>query len=351
MLRLLVTIVNLITRVWLKEDKLNEEPVVSILIPARNEEKNIGLLIESILKQDYQNFELIVYNDESTDKTESILEDYTKQDQRIRLIGGCLLDGWLGKNNACHRLAQAANGEYLLFLDADVIIENGLIKNSLSYIKKYNLKLFSIFPKQDMCHTGEKIVVPLMHIILVSLLPLILIRKSNWSSFSAANGQFMLFDAQTYKENRFHEKVKNDKVEDISILRYMKQKGYRVSTLLSNGQIRCRMYDHYHDAMNGFSKNVLAFFGGSVLAILVYLLSTTLGIFIIFWALHLTAVCVYVICSLLLSCMISILSGQSVLENILYLIPRQVSFLFLVFKSLKIKFNGNYFWKGRLVKS
>ncbi len=258
-LRFLVSLANLIMQQWLHNGELQQNPLVSILIPARNEENNLGELLSSIMKQDYQNYEVFVYDDLSEDNTEAIAKEYVKKDQRFHLITGePLPEGWLGKNHACHQLSLHANGNYLLFMDADVNIKKGLIKNSLAHSKKYSLQLFSIFPRQRMHSFGEKITVPLMNWILLSLLPLYLIRTSSRKSLAAANGQFMLFDAKTYHKHYFHEMLKGHKVEDIAILKKMKAIGYSCHTVASNGQIECRMYKGFKDAAQGFPKNGFA---------------------------------------------------------------------------------------------
>src|SRR5690606_28081384 len=131
--------------------------------------------------------------------------------------------GWLGKNNACHNLAQHAKGKYLLFLDADVRVGDSIIKNTVSFTKKHKLGLLSIFPMQIMETLGEQSTVPNMNYILLSLLPLLLVRNTNFSSLAAANGQFMHFHAEIYPQTLPHQRMKNSKVEDIKIARFYKK--------------------------------------------------------------------------------------------------------------------------------
>ncbi len=147
-------------------------------------------------------------------------------------MGSDLPEGWTGKNRACHNLAQEARGEYLLFLDADVIVGHDLLRRAVSYALKHDLTLLSMFPGQVMKTKGEKIVVPFMFRILLSLLPLFLIRRCPWTSFSAANGQMMLFRGDTYRKYRFHERVKDRLAEDIEIMRVVKRSKLRGDTLV-----------------------------------------------------------------------------------------------------------------------
>jgi len=350
-LRLLIALINLITRQWLSVREIPGEPFISILIPARNEDENIGKLLDNILNQDYQNYEVIVYDDMSEDATLDILKSYAGKNNKISYIRGIKLpEEWLGKNYACHQLSLKAKGSYFLFLDADVIIEKGLIRNSLGYLKNKRIALLSVFPRQVMVTLGEILTVPLMNWILVSLLPLILIEYSSNTSLSAANGQFMLFNADIYRKNQWHEKVKGHKVEDIEIVKSIKRKGYIARTLLSNGQIKCRMYNNYKEGIEGFSKNVTAFFGNSIFLTILFAIVTSFGVFVILFTFNYLFTIIYIILSVILRIIVSILSRQSVLTNILLSIPQQITFIVVVIKAVynkSVKY-GN--WKGRPIR-
>jgi glycosyltransferase involved in cell wall biosynthesis len=350
-LRLLIALINLLTKQWLSAREIPGEHFVSILIPARNEKENIGKLLDNIINHDYQNYEVIVYDDMSEDTTLEVVKDYAEKNKKISYIRGVELpEGWLGKNYACHRLSLKATGSYFLFLDADVIIEKGLIRNSLGYLKNDRIALLSIFPQQIMVTPGEKLTIPLMNWILVSLLPLILVEYTSNTSLSAANGQFMLFNADIYRKNQWHEKVKGHKVEDIEIVKSIKRKGYIARTLLSNGQIKCRMYKNYKEGIEGFSKNVTAFFGNSIFLAILFAVITTFGIFIILFTLNYLFAVYYLILSLILRIIVSVLSRQSVLTNLLLSVPQQIAFIVVVFKAVynkSVKY-GN--WKGRPIR-
>ncbi|MHB1253047.1 MAG: glycosyltransferase family 2 protein, partial [Candidatus Humimicrobiaceae bacterium] len=106
----------------LPESILKSPPLVSVLIPARNEEKNIRRILNSMIKQDYPNLEILVLDDGSTDETSQIVEKFAEKDSRVRLIkGGPLPKGWKGKCYACHQLSKVAKGEYFVFTDADTL--------------------------------------------------------------------------------------------------------------------------------------------------------------------------------------------------------------------------------------
>jgi cellulose synthase/poly-beta-1,6-N-acetylglucosamine synthase-like glycosyltransferase len=229
--RFLVVLANFLNRPLLPKGNLKEDPMVSILVPARNEESRLPFLLEDLQYSDFRNLEIIVYNDNSSDGTMEIVRQGMKKDSRIRLIdGGGLPEGWLGKNYACHMMSKEASGEYIIFIDADVRITPTLLNDSISFLKRYRLDMLSLFPVQVMETLGEKVTVPLINWVLVSLLPLWLISRSRRSSLAAANGQFMLFRANAYHKHDFHQMVKGERVEDIRIIRRMKSLGYHCQT-------------------------------------------------------------------------------------------------------------------------
>jgi glycosyltransferase involved in cell wall biosynthesis len=344
--QLIVALTNLLFIQKPKSRVCNFNDLVSILIPARNEEKNIANLLHDLQNQDYQNIEIIVFNDQSTDKTAQIVSEFSVSDKRITLISSTELpEGWLGKNYACHSLSKLAKGNYYMFIDADVRISKDIIINTISYSKKYKLGLLSIFPKQMMLSIGEWITVPNMNFILLSLLPLILVRKLKFTSLAAANGQFMLFGANTYNQILPHEKMKSNKVEDIEIAHYYKTKGIRIACLTGNDNIKCRMYNVFGDAVKGFSKNVVNFFGNSFLIAVLFWLITSFGfIFFLYdWKIFILYLTIIIITRIL----ISIVSRQRVLVNLLLIIPQQLSLGMFIYKAFTNKLKNQYQWKGR----
>ncbi len=356
LLRFLVSLSNLITIQWLKKadtdqtEKTALSPQVSVLIPARNEEDKIDKLLNDLLRQDYKNFEVLVYDDLSDDKTVTKVKEFIGQSSRIGLLKGSSLPaGWLGKNYACHRLSLEAKGEFLLFLDADVRAQPSLIKNSLAHMQKHRLDLLSIFSKQVMKTFGEKITVPVMNWVLTGLLPLILTRISSWPSFSAANGQFMLFRADVYHRYGFHSMIKGEIVEDIEIFRQMKKTGLRTHTILSNGDITCRMYGSWSDAIKGFSRNVTEFFGGHTIVAVLFALLTTLGFIPVILYLPPEAVLAFFTLLVFHRTLISGLSRQPVLQNLLLAPLQQFSFCTMIAAAICNRARHTMTWKGRVI--
>ncbi len=362
-LRLIVALTNFLFSIMRTRKELDEEALVSVLIPARNEEKNIGNLLDKLYEQNYQNLEIIVLDDNSEDRTAAITRGKMKRDERIHLIGNDHVPvGWSGKNNACHLLSQNASGSYFLFLDADISIKKNIISEMVQYMKLKNLVLVSIFPKQLMKSFGERVTVPNMNWILLSLLPMCMVQLSKRPSLAAANGQFMLFDAEVYRKIKPHEMVKSSLVEDIEMMRKIKKlrpeenrrrslkNRYRTAVLTGDKRIECKMYNGFSEAVHGFSKNTLHYFGNSLIWTFIFIFLTgPVIIFTLLYSLKLTLV--YLIAGILIRILISLTSKQNMIYNILLAPLQQLSFYLMVYKAVKIKFAGSYTWKGRRVET
>lgn len=347
LLQLTVALVNLISG---QKIKYNESPecMVSVLIPARNEENNIGNILADLRDQSYSNIEILVYDDQSTDKTADIISAIAEKDPGIKLIhSDGLPEGWLGKNYACHSLAQKATGRYFLFLDADVRVKDGLISENVARADKSGAGLVSIFPAQEMVTPGEYLTVPLMKYILLTLLPLILVRKSRFASLSAANGQFMLFNAKIYREFLPHKKMKDRKAEDIEIARYYKKNKIKTVCLASDKNISCRMYHSYIEAVNGFAKNVKMFFGNSYLLSVLFWSITTLGFIPVYIAGGTAMLIFYLAATVLTRVAASAAGDEPVIINVLLMPFQQFSLLVIILRSISLRLKKQYIWKGR----
>ncbi len=347
-LRFMVTAVNILFSPVIKKQSFCPSPLVSVLIPARNEEDNIQKILDDLKNQDYNNIEVIVFNDESTDKTPELVIPYAESDSRFRLINSDgLPKGWIGKNYACYNLSAKASGEYFLFLDADVRVGKNLIESSLAHMNRYNLKLLSIFPKQEMNSLGEKITVPVMNTILLSLLPMILTRESSRPSLAAANGQFMLFGRDSYIQIQPHKLLKKERVEDISTARLFKKSGLKIECMTGNDSIRCRMYRGTGEAVRGFSGNIAEFFGGSHLIAFLYWLTGTFGIFAVIFYLPGIFTLITIALITLITIFVSRASLQPAVQNIILSIPQQLVTGAILFHSMKNKLFKQSRWKGR----
>lgn len=350
-LQFINTLINSIFRQSISRNSRTNRFLLSVLIPARNEEQNIGRLLQLLLKVTNQPIEIIVCNDQSTDKTQEIIDNYSQISDRIRSFESAPLPAnWLGKNYACYQLAQQASGKYYLFLDADVIIDPTVLKDCINYLIKYELGLLSIFPKQLMITKGEILSIPLMNYILLTLLPLIFVRISPFSSHAAANGQFMLFDADIYKREQPHNEFKTSAVEDIAIARSYKRKKIKIACLTGERRIQCRMYHSYTDSLNGFSKNIFMFFGNSKLFAFLFWFFATFGI--VFVAIsNYQLLWGYLNFMLITQVLYALASKQDIGLTIIGF-PIHLIFMFQVMcKAIYSKNKKNYQWKGRNIYS
>lgn len=347
-IQFLVAIVNVAFQQPFPKPVKNGSPLVSVLIPARNEEKNIVNILTDLRHIQYKNLEIIVFNDQSEDKTGEIVNEFAKTDNRIKLIDSVNLpEGWLGKNHACYSLAKNAAGEYFLFLDADVRIEGEIIARTIAFSDKNQLGLVSVFPHQIMKSLGEWITVPNMNYILLTLLPLILVRKTGFQSLSAANGQFMFFRAGIYRKFQPHEKMKSEKVEDILIARYFKRNKIKIACISAKNSIQCRMYNGFGEAVSGFSKNVTMFFGNSFLAAFLFWLVTGFRFVVVLLFLSMPVFYFFLLIIILTRAAVSLSGGQNILLNTLLLVPQQVAMGIFILKAFENKLRKRWVWKGR----
>lgn len=349
-LRFVVTVFNFVSDPKLRRVSRHYTELVSILIPVRNEEANIIDLLLSIQKQDYQDYEVLVLDDNSTDSTYQICSAFAQNDTRFQIIKGKELpSGWLGKNYACHQMAKQAKGEYLMFIDADEQVNDSLINSAIHRIKLNKLSLLSLFTNQTMLTMGENMVVPLMHFMLLNLLPVRLVLLVKNTSIAAASGQFMFFNAADYRKNNWHQQVKDNVVEDVEIMRLVKANKLNGEALLANCMISCRMYNSYIESLNGFSKNFLAAFNYSILAFLVFLVLLIGGPILIIITMNLPLILFTLGLIVLTRVMISLSSGQNALYNVVLHPLQMLSLTIIAYMAIQKYLTKTNTWKGRRV--
>jgi chlorobactene glucosyltransferase len=240
---------------------LDKNPLISILIPARNEEEDIKRCLISLTKQDYSNIEILVLDDNSNDNTAKIVTELSKKDRRIKLYsGGLLKKGWLGKSYACYQLSKYAKGDYFVFTDADSLHFPNSISGAVACLLRYNLDALSVFPKQIMVTMHERMMAPFGHYIILCLMPLYLIRKAKSALFCTAIGQFMLFKKEVYKKIGGHRSIKGEMLEDIKISKRVKRSGYKFMIFDGRSNVYCRMYRNFRGMVKGYSKVLFAVF-------------------------------------------------------------------------------------------
>jgi chlorobactene glucosyltransferase len=240
-------------------------PLISVLIPARNEEANIERCVQSALSQDYPSFEVMVLDDGSTDGTHRILSEIARSDGRLRIISGKLLPaGWSGKNWACHQLSQTAAGELLLFVDADTQLKPGALRSTAGAMQDTKADHLSALPAEEVVSWGERFIVPVMHWSIFCFVPLALAYAFRIPALSVSNGQFMCFTRVAYGKLGGHAAVRNSVVEDKAISSLVTRKGLKWRLLDGTGIVSCRMYRTSKEASEGMIKNLFPFFGYNI---------------------------------------------------------------------------------------
>jgi chlorobactene glucosyltransferase len=261
--------------------KPNRYPRVSVLVPARNEALNIGACVPSLLRQDYPNFSVHVLDDHSSDATAQIVRELGLNEANGGLLSGAPLPiGWVGKNWACHQLSQIAEGELLLFTDADTIHEPGALRALVEMALERGATLLSAWPEQVTVTFVEKLVVSLLPFSGILFYPHLLfyglgkcpkwrlhIPKTMRRSLGAANGQVLLFSRAGYDAVGGHLMLKSHLVEDVALGRAVAARMHEGLWLVNcdgTGLIRCRMYRSAAEVWEGFTKNVRAAFESSL---------------------------------------------------------------------------------------
>ncbi len=243
-------------------NKILKDDLVSVIIPAHNEEEYICKCVRSLLdgsQLPHNRIEVIVLNDQSTDNTKIRLEELEKELKDPRLI---ILNGipkpdnevWINKNWACFQGSKQAKGEYFLFIDADIFLKPGAVKAALTHMYKCQADLLSFYPKKSLKCAAEWIVEP----------PLVLSNLA-WPRFVHVSdptrpevftpGWFMFFRSSVYNKIGGHRSVANEVLEDIELGKRTKSYGYRVEFCLGPKLATMRMYESFSELWEGYTKN------------------------------------------------------------------------------------------------
>jgi chlorobactene glucosyltransferase len=345
-----------------------EAPRVSILVPARNEEATIAPCVASLLAQDYPHFRLHVLDDHSTDKTAQIVESLGLTEANGGLIrGGHLPAGWVGKNWACHQLSRVADGEYLLFTDADTVHAPESVSALVAAAREHDAILVSAWPRQIMGTWSEKLVVSLLPFVGVVFYPHLLLsilgRNPGWRRkvppavrrfLGAANGQVLFFKREGYDRIGGHAGLRDHLVEDIALGRAVAQKmgeGYWWVNCDSAGLVKCRMYRSFGEVWEGFSKNTRAAFESRHATFWAFGLWQTLvfvlPFFLVFFSTHLLPALAEVFLLWLIRSLVVLFHGGSWWSVCFHPVAYALA-LAIGFNSWRRSRGAGVRWKGRL---
>jgi Glycosyl transferase family 2 len=231
-------------------------PSISVLIPARNEEKVIVAAVESALASQGVVVEVIVLDDGSEDATAELVSSLSQGDQRVRLVPGPPLPpGWCGKQHACRVLTRTALYPLLVFLDADVRLAPQGLARLAAFQKTSGADLVSGIPRQETGTWLEHLVIPLIHFILLGFLPMRPMRTSRNPMYAAGCGQLFLTTRAGYDRMGTHEVIRCSLHDGVTLPRAYRRAGLRTDLCDATDLATCRMYQGAGPLWSGLAKN------------------------------------------------------------------------------------------------
>jgi glycosyltransferase involved in cell wall biosynthesis len=241
-------------------DPVASRPAVSVIVPARNEEACLGACLESLTAQTGVDFEIIVVNDGSTDRTREIAQSFP----RVRVVDADPPpSGWTGKNNAMATGAKIARGEWLLFTDADTVHASGSLARAVAEARARGAVLLSYSPEQEVQGFWEKAVMPVIFAELAATYRPSLVSDPK-SPAAAANGQYILIAREAYDAIGGHSVVRGSLLEDVALARAVKASGRKIFFRFGGGAVRTRMYRNFAQLREGWTKNLALLFPSAV---------------------------------------------------------------------------------------
>jgi chlorobactene glucosyltransferase len=237
---------------------------VSVIVPARDEEDSIEPCLASLLAQDYLDYEVIVVDDESSDRTSSIVARMSAHDTRLRLVRGTPLpDGWLGKPHALAQGVEASRGDVLVLTDADTVHSPDSISWAVTNLVDHRADVVSGYLAQDFGTWGEKLIVPTMYAMMM-LLPLALLPRAKSPQLAFAIGQYVAVRREALDAVGGYESIKSSIVDDMAMAARMKAFGFRNVFVDAKEVAHCRLYSGYRDAFHGTKRSFYAAVGGTL---------------------------------------------------------------------------------------
>jgi glycosyltransferase involved in cell wall biosynthesis len=229
-------------------------PLVTVIVPAKDEESTIADCLASVCGQSYPCLEILVVDDRSSDRTGAIARDFARTDPRVRVLTiDELPPGWTGKTHALDRAAQAAQGEWFWFVDADTRFVPDNLRIVMEYARSHSAALVSLLPEMR-CETfWECVVQPLASIVLMQSYPLLLV-NSERSPLAFANGQYILIRRAAYEAAGGHCAVRDRFVEDIALAARVKRLGFPIRVALTRQLGSTRMYASLAQIVDGWSR-------------------------------------------------------------------------------------------------
>jgi chlorobactene glucosyltransferase len=244
--------------------EMRDRPRVTVLVPAKDEGERIGDCVRSILAQDYGNFSIIAINDRSTDETGRVLDQLARGDERLKVIhihDGSLPAGWTGKCNALHTAVPEADGEWLLFVDSDVVLAPDALSATVERSVRLSYDMLSLLPKLESRTFWEGLLVPLAGMAVSVMYLVSLTNKDYLRKTAFGNGQYLFIRRRVYEEIGGHAGVRDRFCEDVEIARRVKRSGHKTRIAWGAEFAAVRMYSSLSGIFKGWGRN---FYAGSL---------------------------------------------------------------------------------------
>ena len=244
---------------------ISNPPRLSVCVPARNEERGVEACLNSLLNQNYPNFEVIAIDDHSTDRTGDIMRNLAQENSRLKVLKAAdLPEGWLGKPFALHQAFKVTQGEYLLFTDADPVFKPTALNTAVHVMRERDLDVLTLMPKAEFGSFWERAVQPVIFGFIASLTRFKNVNDPDHRS-AMGFGAFLMFRRSAYEKIGGHEVGKSDVLEDVLIAKRAKRAGLKLFVADAKQLFSIRMYFGLKEIWFGWEKNMFLAMKKSVL--------------------------------------------------------------------------------------
>ena len=263
---LAMTILNVFLVPRLKrEEGAAAGPLVSVVIPARDEERTIERTVRAMLAQTYANLEVVVVNDRSTDRTGEILAAVAREDSRLTVVNGEEPPpGWLGKPWACHQGSQAARGELLLIVDADIHYTPPAVASIVAEMgRRPDMAMIAVLPRFELRGFWEQVAMPMLAFTAYTFVPTWLANRTRIPEIGIGGGTGNMIRRRDFDDIGGYAPLHDAVIDDVGMAQHLRRRGKRTMAVLADHLISLHMYHGLGEIVRGFTKNLFAAFGGN----------------------------------------------------------------------------------------
>lgn len=345
----LISIANQFSLIRLKNAEKISPLAITVLVPLRNEEKNVNELVASLKKQrGISHFNIVLIDDNSTDQTRRLCSEAISDDSRFSLlIGREMPKGWLGKPFALKQGLELCDSELIILIDADVRLQDNALSEAAALFAEKGLDFISVYPREIALTWSERLIQPLLQWSWIASVPLKIAEGSSRQSLAIANGQFFLLRKSSLVGVGGFDSIRDDVLDDIALARMLLKNGFHGTVVDGSRVAECRMYQSWEELRNGYSKSLPVAFGGPFGSSLVVILLFLTGV--LPFAIALTGSTVG-IASLTLTYLSRLLSARVTGGRWLDAFAHPLSSLLLIYMIVRSwRTRGKILWKGRTV--